>query len=229
MEYVELARAESPRGEVLLRERRDPDDSGTTAVELRVNGVFVMDTLETTTERALASAALAQVEAPRDVLVGGLGLGFTAREVLTDARVERLVVVEVEEDLVAWMRDGTVPHGPQFLADERLSVVTADIRVAIDEARPDSYDLVLLDVDNGPDYLVHEANAEVYGAEFLARVRAVLRPGGCLVVWSSSESDSLREELTRVFGTATGIPHEVVLQGRDERYWLYTARVPART
>ena len=228
MEYVELARAESPRGEVLLRERRDPDDNAATAVELRVNGVFVMDTLETTTERALASAALAQVEVPREVLVGGLGLGFTAREVLMDARVERLVVVEVEEDLVAWMRDGTVPHGPQFLADERLSVVTADIRVAIEEARPDSYDLALLDVDNGPDYLVHEANAEVYGAEFLSRVRDVLRPGGCLVIWSNDESDSLRDELTRVFGTATGIPHEVLLQGRHERYWLYTARVPDR-
>ena len=228
MEYVELARAESSRGEVVLRERRDPDDGAATAVELRVNGVFVMDTVETTTEQALAGAALAQVQSPREVLVGGLGLGFTAREVLMDSRVERLVVVEVEEDLVAWMRDGTVPHGPQFLADERLSVVTADIRVAIEEARPASYDLVLLDVDNGPDHLVHETNAEVYGAAFLSRVRAVLRPGGCLVVWSNAESDSLRDELTRVFGAATGIPHEVVLQGRDERYWLYAARVPDR-
>jgi spermidine synthase len=226
MEYVELARAESPRGEVLLRERRDADDGGAGGVELRVNGVFVMDTSETTAERALASAALAQVDEPREVLVGGLGLGFTAHEVLMDARVERLVVVEVEEALVGWMRDGTVPHGPQFLADERLTVVTADIRVATEEARPDSYDLALLDVDNGPDYLVHEANAEVYGTAFLSRVRDLLRPGGCLVVWSNAESDSLCEALTRVFGTATGIPHEVVLQGRDERYWLYTARVP---
>ena len=107
-----MARALSPRGEVVLRERRDPDDGSPGVLELRVNGVFVMDTRETSSERGLATAALAEVEDPRAVLVGGLGLGYTAHEVLADRRVERLVVVEIEEDLVRWMRDGTVPHGP---------------------------------------------------------------------------------------------------------------------
>src|SRR4051794_25464763 len=78
MEYVELARAESARGEVVLRERRDPDRGGPAVVELRVNGVFVMDSQETASEQGLATTALAQVDAPRAVLVGGLGLGFTA-------------------------------------------------------------------------------------------------------------------------------------------------------
>ena len=64
-------------------------------------------------------------------------------------------VVEIEQALVDWMRDGTVPHGPALLADERVNVVVADIAVALAEARPASYDLVLLDVDNGPGYLVH--------------------------------------------------------------------------
>src|ERR671920_332427 len=139
-EYVELARATSERGEVVLRERReaaqDPTAGarGPAVLELRVNGVFVMDSLETSTEQALATAALAQVDEPRDVLVGGLGLGFTTHAVLMDRRVERLVVVEVEEALVAWMRDGTVPHGPEYLADQRLTVVVADIRQAVLEA-----------------------------------------------------------------------------------------------
>jgi hypothetical protein len=75
MEYVEIARAESERGELVLRERRN--QAAAAALELRVNGIFVMDTLETSTERALASAALAVVENPRSVIVGGLGLGFT--------------------------------------------------------------------------------------------------------------------------------------------------------
>ena len=86
MEYVEIARAESPRGEIVLRERRE--ENTPTVLELRVNGVFVMDTLETTTERALARAALALADRPARVLVGGLGLGFTLHEVLADARVE---------------------------------------------------------------------------------------------------------------------------------------------
>ncbi len=220
----ELARAVSPRGEVVLRERADDDGAGPAVLELRVNGVFVMDSLETTTEQALATAALAQVAEPRAVVVAGLGLGYTVRAVLTDQRVERVACVEVEEALVGWMRDGTVPHGPSFLADERLSVVCADIRQAVAEAAPSTYDLVLLDVDNGPGYLVHEGNAAVYEEPFLHSVRAVLRDGGAVVVWSAAESPQLRETLTAVFGEAVGLPLDVRLQGRAEQYWLYLAR-----
>ncbi len=226
--YVERARSESERGEVVLRERHAVDSPGEGGVlELRVNGAFVMDTLETTSERQLARAALAEVKDPRAVVVAGLGLGYTAHEVLTDPRVERVVVVEVEDALVRWMRDGTVPHGPSYLADERLSVVVADIRQAVEEARPSTYDLVILDVDNGPGQLVHEDNAVVYGADFLRRLADILRPGGAVVVWSAAESQELADELTAVFGAATPIPFDVRLQGRDEQYWLYLARLPA--
>jgi spermidine synthase len=271
VEYVEVARATSERGEVVLRERHDPmvrseplgllagqvTSPGTSAgahpgtvpetspeawheapydpghgprvLELRVNGVFVMDTLETQTERELALAALARVDAPRAVVVGGLGLGYTLHEVLADHRVERVVVVEVEDALVRWMRDGTIPHGPALLADERLHVVTADIRVAVNEAGASTYDLVLLDVDNGPGYLVYEDNAELYGAGFLERVAALLRPGGAVVIWSADEAPALAEALAATFGSVEAIAHDVRLrqyggQIRTEQYWLYLAR-----
>jgi spermidine synthase len=214
----ELARAESERGEIVLRRR------GTGAVELRVNGVFVMDTVETATEQALASRALAVVDDPRAVLVGGLGLGFTAHAVLADPRVEKVAVVEIEEALVGWMRDGTVPHGPSFLADERLTIVVADVRTAVAEATPASYDLVLLDVDNGPGYLVHDSNAEMYGAGFLRQVHALLRPGGALVVWSAAAAPELADAVEAVFGSVVPVPFDVDLQGRAEQYWLYQAR-----
>ena len=226
MEYVEVARAESPRGEVVLRERRDPEcgENAPCVLELRVNGVFVMDTLETSSEKGLATAALRQVDEPREVLVGGLGLGFTVHEVLADQRVERLVVVEIEDALVQWMREGTVPHGPAYLADERVSVVTADIRVAIGEARPASYDLVLLDVDNGPGFLVHDDNAAVYQREFLEQLASCLRHGGALVIWSAAESPTLAAEMRDVFGDAVAVPYDVNLQSRDEQYWIYLSR-----
>ena len=180
---VEVARRETEHGELVLRERRPAD--GPTSLELRANGVFVMDTLEVASERALASAALDAVADPRAVAVAGLGLGFTMHEVLADSRVERCAVVEIEQALVDWMRDGTVPHGPALLADERVSVVVADIAVAVAEARPESYDLLLLDVDNGPDHLVHQANAALYRGPFLtarARAAAAGRRGGGVVV-----------------------------------------------
>jgi spermidine synthase len=222
-EYVEIARDSSPRGEVVLRERHAADGAGS-VLELRVNGVFVMDTQETASEQQLATVALAEVASPRAVLVGGLGLGYTVQAVLADRRVEHLVVAEVEESLVGWMRDGTVPHGPAFLADARLSVVTADVRRAVAEAPLASYDVVLLDVDNGPGHLVHQDNAAVYEPGFLAAAADVLRPGGALVVWSAAEAPQLADDLAAVFGAAVPIPMAVRLQGRSEQYWLYLAR-----
>jgi spermidine synthase len=227
VEYVEIARAESERGELVLRERRP--ESGPTSLELRANGVFVMDTLEVATERALATQALASVAAPAAVVVGGLGLGFTMHEVLADSRVEKVAVVEIEQSLVDWMRDGTIAHGPALLADERVTVVVADVAVALAEAAPASYDLVLLDVDNGPGFLVHEGNAALYREPFLHSARAALRPGGVLAVWSAAEAPELADAMTVVFGSTEAQSHEVLLQDREEEYWLYLARVPSPT
>jgi spermidine synthase len=182
-----------------------------------------MDSAEHATEKALADAALDAVSEPRQVLVGGLGLGFTLDRVLGDRRVEHVDVVEIEEALVEWMRDGTVPHGRQLLADERARVVVADVATAVAEARDASYDVVLLDVDNGPAHLVHAGNAALYDVPFLRAVRRVLAVGGALVVWSADRSPALLDALRDVFDEAAEHPHEVRLQDRDEHYWLYTA------
>lgn len=219
--YVDIARAQSERGELVLRRRRS--DRGADVLELRVNGVFVMDTLETTSEIEMAGLALDLVDDPRDVVVGGLGLGFTTQRVLADRRVERVTVVEIEESLVEWMRDGTVAHGPALLADRRVRIINADIMMAVAEARS-TYDLVLLDVDNGPGYLVHEENAGVYEADFLRRCRDVLNPGGVLVVWSANPAPALAASMREVFGGAEEQAHDVLLQDRPEQYYLYLAR-----
>jgi spermidine synthase len=227
VEYVDVARAVSPRGEVVLRERRDAGPNAPVVLELRVNGVFVMDTQETSSEKGLAATALKQVQRPRHVVVAGLGLGFTVHELLADMRVERVVVVEIEDAIVQWMRDGTVPHGPAYLADERVTVITADIRTAMAEATPAAYDLVLLDVDNGPGFLVHDDNEAVYQEEFLRQARRCLHPGGALVIWSAGESPPLLAAMQEVFGDAVAVPYDVTLQSRDEHYWIYLSRVEA--
>ena len=220
-EYAEVARAESGRGEVVLRRRSS--ERAADALELRVNGVFVMDTQETSSEIGLAELALELVEDPRDVVVGGLGLGFTTQRVLADPRVRSVRVVEIEDALVGWMRDGTVPHGPALLADQRVTVVVADIAMAIAEATS-TYDLVLLDVDNGPGYLVHAANASVYEHDLLAGARRMLNPGGALVVWSADRAPELAAVMEAVFGSCSEHAYEVALQGRAEEYFLYLSR-----
>jgi len=203
--------------EVTVRRRDDG------AIELRVNGLFVMDDLETSSERALARAALDA--GARRVLVGGLGLGFTTRELLADPDVERVVVAELHAEIVAWMRAGTIP-GADLLADPRLEVVVDDVRAVVAAQPPATLDAVLLDVDNGPDFLVHDENAAVYGDDFLATCADRLRSEGVLLVWSMADSPPLRARLLDRFTTVDAESVPVRLQGRDERYWILVGLRP---
>jgi spermidine synthase len=224
VEHEVVAQAASERGEVVVRRRSDD------SLELRVNGVFVMDTAETTTERALARATLDQVGRPHRILVGGLGLGYTVRELLADDRVGHVTVAEIEPAVVGWMRDGVLP-GADLLADPRVDVVVDDVRAVVRAHAAGAYDVVLLDVDNGPDFLVYDANAAVYESPFLAQCRRVLTgpgtdtAGRALAVWSSTRSAQLETAMRRVFGACQAVPVPVDLQGRDERYWLFTSKM----
>jgi spermidine synthase len=98
------------------------------------------------------------------------------------------------------------------------------VATALAEAAPASYDVVLLDVDNGPDHLVHGHNAALYRDPFLETVRDRLTPGGVLVIWSALQSPDLLRGLRSAFGGAEERPHDVRLQDRDEHYWLYVGR-----
>ena len=155
---VTLARADTPHGEVALRRRG-------AVLELVVDGAFAMDTVDTSTEVALAERALRRHRSPHRVLVGGLGLGMTARAVLADPRVRHADVVELAPPLVGWARSGLVPE-LAGLEGERCTLHVADVLDVLARRRAPRgpWDVVLLDVDNGPDFLVHASNAPLYAA-----------------------------------------------------------------
>jgi spermidine synthase len=221
-EYATVARATSPRGEVVLR-RRNPGDADS-VLELRVNGVFVMDTAETSSERALAAQTLALVQRPEHVVVGGLGLGITSRTLLADPRVRRLTIAEVEPCVVDWMRNGTIPHCSRLVEDDRVEILVQDVRTIVGALPSDSADAILLDVDNGPAHLVYATNAAVYQEPFLQICRCVLRLGGALTVWSSHDSDELATAIGRVFGGCDRQSIAVTIQDRQTEYWLFVGR-----
>jgi spermidine synthase len=219
---VVVARASDEHGEIALARRGD-------VTELIVDGAFAMDTVHTATERALATIALDRLRTGEDdkarlrVLVGGLGLGFTVRALLDDPRVARVDVVELHAPLVAWARDGLVPPLAGLLDDERVAVTVGDVLDAVPAFPARSLDAVLLDVDNGPGFLIHPGNAAVYRPEFLAAAARALTPGGVLAVWSSDPAPELADELAAVCGGVAAVPLGVERDGRTFTYTVYAA------
>jgi spermidine synthase len=220
-----VAAFSSERGEVVLRRRVDDG-----ALELRVNGVFVMDDRETSTEQLLARTTLEALAArslgedPWRVVVGGLGLGFTLAEVLTDRRVASVLVVEIEPGLVAWHRAGLVPDSALVGAEaDRVELAVGDVRGVVAALPPGSVDLILLDVDNGPDFLVYDANAAVYESPFLTACRDALARRGLVAVWSADTSPALTATLEAVFGSTQELALPVVLQTRHTTYHVFLA------
>lgn len=228
---VVLARHRGERGELALRRRGD-------VLELVVDGVFAMDSAHTATEQALAELALARLDDRHDpdsdpdddldIVVAGLGLGYTCRSLLDHPRVRRVRVIELHAVLVDWMRAGLVP-GAELLADDRLEVRIADVADAVPALAPASVDAVLLDVDNGPGFLVHADNARLYGWEFLAAAARALRPGGLLGIWSADPAPDLLPILDAACGPTEEVLLDVRRDGRQFRYAIYLARRTAST
>ncbi|MFN8120334.1 MAG: hypothetical protein U0R67_12295 [Micropruina glycogenica] len=207
----QLARADTPHGEIALRRRGE-------VVELIVNGVFAMDSAEVTSELALADAAGDQ---PGVVVVGGLGLGFTAARLLANGA--RFVhVVELARPLIDWALAGVTEQLERVAHDPRVRLHHADIAEWLPR-RDDSFDAILLDVDNGPGFLIHDHNARVYAADWLAGAVARLAPDGLLVIWSEGAAPQLALALAEL-GELTERLVTVEREGRRFDYALYLLR-----
>ncbi|APH02236.1 hypothetical protein IGS73_13885 [Janibacter indicus] len=220
-----IVAATTPRGEIALRERAHPDGSGSVVHELVVAGVFAMDSLDTSTETALAVEALTRTAAPGRVLVGGLGLGFTTWQVLKDKRVRQVDVVEIESDLVEWARLGLAPTLGLVARHPRVRVHAGDIApVLAGAATPfGPWDLVLLDVDNGPSFLVHAGNERIYSPEALRGALDQVSPGGTLAIWAAQPEPDLLAALSTLAPTEE-VLLEVEREGRTLTYALYLTR-----
>jgi len=216
-----LRRASGRHGEVALRRRTTPD--GSVVTELIVDGVFAMDDVDTSTERALATETLRRCRgAGLRVLVGGLGLGWTTAAVLGEPRVAEVDVAELQPALVRWSVEGLLPGLPE-IPPARLTLHVADVAALLARA-PGRWDAVLLDVDNGPAFLVHQSNAELYSAAGLTTAVAALRPAGVLAIWSADPAPELADRLAALPGT-TDVEHLVLPVEREGRRFDYAVVV----
>src|SRR6266404_1407667 len=138
-------------------------------------------------EEALATLACRRIEAVKrpNLLIGGLGMGFTLRAALavlgTDARI---TVAELVPAVIAWARGPMANIFADSLDDPRASILNADV-IEVIRSHPSAFDAILLDVDNGPEGLIRKANDALYTLKGLKAIRQALRRGGVLAVWSS--------------------------------------------
>lgn len=237
--FEELDFRETPLGDLILQRRRFLQLDGVEVYEVKLGDAFLMSSLFHVVEVALSKlglAALATVDA--DVVVGGLGLGYTAVAALEDPTVRSLVVVEALDAVIDWHQRGLVPLGPVLTGDERCRFVLADffVRAAdpergFDPANPGrKFHAVLLDIDHSPRNLLHASNGAFYERAGLQKLAAHLHPGGVFALWSDDPPDErFLADLRAVFEKAEA---EVVrfvnpLLDRESESTVYVARLAA--
>lgn len=216
-----LDRLVTPRGELVLRQAGEH-------LEVISNGTFLMDTRDGRSERLLVRAALDRHPAPRRMLIGGLGVGFSLAEAAGDRRVTAIDVVEVEPAVLRWHDGPLAACSGAALRDPRVTVVIADVTDHL-RSGPPPYDVICLDIDNGPDWTVTEGNAGLYDDAGTALLLGALAPSGVLAVWSARAVDSYEERLRR-HGADVDV-HEVAVTrgGPDVVYVAQAGSVSPRS
>jgi spermidine synthase len=231
--FEELSWRETPMGAISLRRRRDPA-TGTEVYEAKLDDEFLMSSQFTVAEVELARLGLAALDGTAlDVVVGGLGLGYTACAVLADPRVRSLLVVEALDDVIGWHRRHLLPDAVGLAEDPRCRLLRADFFAATagpgyEPDRPDRrYHAVLVDIDHSPRHLLHQDHAAFYTEVGLRRLADRLRPDGVFALWSNDPpDDGFTALLTAVFATARAdvVAFDNPLQGRAATNTVYVAR-----
>lgn len=222
-----LAYEPSKLGLLCLRRRELPGRPGVSITEITLEHEFLMSSYLTASERALATVAL-EMHAGRglDVLVGGLGLGYTAHAALQSDRVARVDVVEYLPQVIHWLATGLIPLAPALNADARLRVIEGDVYARLLAPPTRRYDLILIDVDHSPTEALGSTSVSFYAEEGLRRARLHLAPGGVLGVWSYAQHSPFTAALRRVFGEVREEPVTAFNDLIDEEQtdWLFFVR-----
>jgi spermidine synthase len=223
----------TPMGEISLRRRADPL-GGPDLYEVKLGDDFLMSSQFTVAEIEVARLALAALPGSGrfDVVVGGLGLGYTAQAVLDDPRVGSLIVVEALEAVIGWHERALVPVSVSSTSDARCRLVHGDFfeLVDADGLDPDGpgrrFDAVIVDIDHSPRHLLHPSHGAFYEPAGVRHLADRLHPGGVFALWSNDPPDEdYLAVLSEVFGS---VASEVVtfhnpLQGRDAANAVYVA------
>lgn len=207
LDFEELDFQETPLGDLTLRRRRLRTLDNLEIFEVILGTGYLMSSLFTTVEIALADLGLAKLDSSEmDVVVGGLGLGYTAQAALKDDRVRSLLVVEALPAVIGWHQRGLVPLGAELTNDSRCRFVEGDFfalsdAAGFDPAEPGRrFHAILLDIDHSPRNLIHDSSSSFYTPAGLQKLGNHLHPGGVFAMWSDDPPDAeFMESLRLVF------------------------------
>lgn len=201
----------TPIGQISLRRRRIPGLTDDDIYEVKLGEEFLMSSLFVKAEEALSDLGLAALDGrPADVVVGGLGLGYTAVAALKHETVRELLVVELLEPVIKWHKNENVPLGSILNADSRNRYVQGSFfdlakgePTGFDPEHPGRvFDAILLDIDHSPSALLNEANASFYQTETLSTMAKQLRAKGVFALWSNeTPAADFTEKLKTVFAS----------------------------
>jgi len=203
-DFEELDYQETPLGNISLRRRAEPRLEGKILYEVKLGDEFLMSSLFTESEIQLAKLGLAGLKgAELDVVVGGLGLGYTAVAALENPSVGSLMVIDVMQPVIDWHRQGLVPLGKQLMADSRCTLVHADFFAVASAASGGFHsadpgqrvDAVLLDIDHSPSHWLNSGNSSFYTVSALGNLANKIHPGGIFGLWSNDPPDAKFSEL----------------------------------
>lgn len=223
-----LSYEQTSLGMLCLRRRRSLQDPTIAVTEITLNHEFLMSSYYTDSERALSTIAL-QIHGGEhlNVLVGGLGLGYTAYEALGSQQVQSVEVVEFLPQVISWIKEGLVPLSKELLFDERLSIVQGDIYGQLAKVPEKKFDVILIDVDHSPDERLDTKCGQFYTREGLEAASKHLNENGVLAVWSYAEdspfADALREVFSEVSVESITFKHKF-LNNEEHTDWLFFAR-----
>jgi len=221
-----LAYEESPLGLLCLRRRELLSQPGTFVTEVTLNHEFLMSSLYTDSEQTLARTAI-EMQPGRElrVMVGGLGLGYTAHEALQSERIASVEVVELLPQVIDWLQQGLIPLSAELNAQPRLMLTQGDVYQRLASPPQSRFDAILIDVDHSPDERLGEQNESFYTEAGLRLARRHLTDGGVLAVWSYAESSPFADALHAVFDNVRVEPVTYDNQLIDQRLtdWLFFA------
>jgi spermidine synthase len=223
-----IAYDDTPLGLLCLRRRRTLKEPTQWVTEITLNHEFLMSSLHTDSERELANIPLNQHGGENlDVLIGGLGLGYTAHSALAFEQVTSVEVVEVLPQVIQWMRDGLTPLGNELNASPRLVVAEGDIFDRLLSPPSDRlFDAILIDVDHSPEDQLGSGGNSLYCPQGLEAASKHLRDGGIFALWSYDQHTPLFDAMRRVFEEPSAHPITYFNSHVDENFtdWLYVGR-----